>query len=90
MVRASHVVATAGMTMAFILAAIAAFKLLRHNHKEDRTYHTKALNLSMIVGFINTVLSMIAGDLSAKFYTKFNQISLQHMSGIMIRNLMRI
>ena len=28
-VRAFHVVATAGMTMAFILAAIAAFKLLR-------------------------------------------------------------
>lgn len=70
MVRALHVVATAGMTMAFILAAIAAFKLLRHNHKEDRIYHTKALNLSMIVGFINTVLSMIAGDLSAKFLHK--------------------
>lgn len=70
MVRALHVGATAGMTMAFILAAIAAFKLLRHNHTEDRIYHTKALNLSMTVGFINTVLSMIAGDLSAKFLHK--------------------
>ena len=35
-VRAFHVVATAGMTMAFILAAIAAFKLLRNKHSEDK------------------------------------------------------
>lgn len=40
-VRAFHVVATAGMTMAFILAAIAAFKLLRNKHSEDKTYHKK-------------------------------------------------
>ena len=65
-----HVVATAGMTMAFILAAIAAFKLLRHNHTEDRTYHTKALNLSMIVDSSIPFFSMIAGDLSAKFLHK--------------------
>lgn len=31
LVRAFHVVATAGMTMAFILASIAAFKLLKIN-----------------------------------------------------------
>ena len=31
LVRAFHVVATAGMTMAFVLASIAAFKLLKTN-----------------------------------------------------------
>ena len=69
-VRAFHVVATAGMTMAFILAAIAAFKLLRNRHSEDRTYHKKALKMTMIVGFLSTILSMVAGDLSAKFLHK--------------------
>ena len=42
-VRAFHVVATAGMTMAFILA-IAAFKLLRNKHSEDKTYHKSIEN----------------------------------------------
>lgn len=69
-VRAFHVVATAGMTMAFILAAIAAFKLLRNKHSEDKTYHKKALKMTMIVGFLSTILSMVAGDLSAKFLHK--------------------
>ena len=70
LVRAFHVVATAGMTMAFILAAIAAFKLLRNRYSEDRQYHKKALKMTMIVGFLSTILSMVAGDLSAKFLHK--------------------
>ena len=69
-VRSFHVVATAGMTMAFILAAIAAFKLLKQTHPEDKRYHLKALKMTMIVGFISTLLSMLAGDMSAKFLHK--------------------
>ena len=72
-VRSFHVVATAGMTMAFILAAIAAFKLLKQSYSEDKIYHLKALKMTMIVGFISTLLSMLAGDMSAKFYIKYNQ-----------------
>ncbi|MDU5816651.1 MAG: cytochrome ubiquinol oxidase subunit I [Staphylococcus sp.] len=67
LVRAFHVVATAGMTMAFILASIAAFKLLKNKYNKDAEYHKKALKMTMIVGFISTLLSMLAGDLSAKF-----------------------
>ena len=70
LVRAFHVVATAGMTMAFILAAIAAFKLLKNKYSEDAPYHKKALKMTMILGFIQTLLSMLAGDLSAKFLHK--------------------
>ncbi|MGF0029533.1 cytochrome ubiquinol oxidase subunit I [Staphylococcus pasteuri] len=69
-VRSFHVVATAGMTMAFVLAAIAAFKLLKNPHPEDKTYHLKSLKMTMIVGFISTLLSMLAGDMSAKFLHK--------------------
>lgn len=69
-VRSFHVVATAGMTMAFILSAIAAFKLLKQTHPEDKRYHLKALKMTMIVGFISTLLSMLAGDMSAKFLHK--------------------
>ena len=69
-VRSFHVVATAGMTMAFTLAAIAAFKLLKQSYSEDKIYHLKALKMTMIVGFISTLLSMLAGDMSAKFLHK--------------------
>lgn len=69
-VRSFHVVATAGMTMAFILVAIAAFKLLKQSYSEDKIYHLKALKMTMIVGFISTLLSMLAGDMSAKFLHK--------------------
>ncbi|MCU5745634.1 cytochrome ubiquinol oxidase subunit I [Staphylococcus sp. SQ8-PEA] len=67
LVRSFHVVATALMTMAFVLAAIAAFKLLKNKFKKDTSYHKKALKLTMILGLIFTIGSMIAGDASAKF-----------------------
>lgn len=67
MVRSFHVVATAIMTMAFILASIAAFKLLKNKVLKDREYHKSALKITMVVGLIFSMLSMLAGDLSAKF-----------------------
>jgi len=66
-VRSFHVVATAFMTMAFVLAAIAAFKLMKNKFKKDAEYHKKALKLTMILGIVFTLGSMLAGDLSAKF-----------------------
>ncbi|PTE84368.1 cytochrome ubiquinol oxidase subunit I [Staphylococcus equorum] len=67
LIRSFHVVATALMTMSFVLAAIAAFKLLKNKFKKDTEYHKKALKLTMILGVIFTLGSMLAGDLSAKF-----------------------
>ena len=40
LVRAFHVVAT-GMTMAFILASIATFKLLKNKYNKDAEYHKR-------------------------------------------------
>ena len=70
-VRSFHVITTAGMTMAFVIASIAAFKLLRNRQPKDTVYQ-KALKMSMIVGFFSTLLSMLAGDLSAKFCINSN------------------
>lgn len=70
LIRSFHVVATALMTMAFVLAAIAAFKLLKNKFSKDTEYHKKALKLTMILGLIFTLGSMLAGDMSAKFLHK--------------------
>ncbi|RIP14946.1 cytochrome ubiquinol oxidase subunit I, partial [Staphylococcus gallinarum] len=67
LIRSFHVVATALMTMAFVLAAIAAFKLLKNKFKKDTEYHKKALKLTMILGVVFTLGAMLAGDVSAKF-----------------------
>ncbi|TDL35197.1 cytochrome ubiquinol oxidase subunit I [Jeotgalibacillus sp. S-D1] len=59
-----HVVMSSYMTAAFILAAIAAFALVR---KKGKDYHKKALRLTMITGLIFAAGTALAGDLSAKF-----------------------
>ncbi|WP_020008791.1 cytochrome ubiquinol oxidase subunit I [Salinicoccus albus] len=66
-VRMFHVVATAYMTAVFIIASIGAFKLLRSKFKEDRTYHKKGLKAMMVAGVITALLTVLAGDFSAKF-----------------------
>ena len=66
-VRAFHVVATGGMTIAFILASIAAVKILRNKFPGDRNYHLKGLKITMLTGLLFSILTIAAGDLSAKF-----------------------
>ena len=66
-IRAFHVIATAFMTAAFILASIAAYRLIKNKFIDDKEYHKKALKLTMTVGLIASLLAMLAGDLSAKF-----------------------
>ncbi|WP_414043518.1 cytochrome ubiquinol oxidase subunit I [Macrococcus animalis] len=67
LVRSFHVVTTGGMTIAFCIASVAAVKLLRNKFPEDKDYHKKALKMAMIVGLIFSLLTILAGDLSAKF-----------------------
>lgn len=43
--------------------------------------------MTMIVGFISTLLSMLAGDLSAKFLHQVQPENLQLTNGILIHNL---
>lgn len=66
-VRIFHVVVTAYMTVAFLMATISAVKLLRASHKEDRTYHKKGLKVMMSIGVVMAGFTLLAGDLTAKF-----------------------
>lgn len=63
--RVAHVLGGSYVTVAAILAAIAAFALLRK--KGAKEYHKKALKLTVISMFIFSILTAIAGDASAKF-----------------------
>ncbi|WP_044747236.1 cytochrome ubiquinol oxidase subunit I [Bacillus alveayuensis] len=59
-----HVLSTSYMTSAFILATITALAILKGKKGE---YEKKALNLTMITAFVFSLLSFVAGDVSAKF-----------------------
>lgn len=66
--KVSHVVVTSYMTVAFILAAIAAYRLLRG---ENHIYHKKALSLMMKLGFIFALATALIGDFSAKYLAEY-------------------
>ena len=66
--KVGHVLVTSFMTVAFIFAAIAAYKLLRG---EDHVYHKKALALTMKLGLIFSIASAVVGDFSAKYLAEY-------------------
>ncbi|WOV86682.1 cytochrome ubiquinol oxidase subunit I [Sporosarcina oncorhynchi] len=66
--KVAHVVITAYMTSAFVLAAIAAFRMLKGS---DHVYHKKALHLTMKVGLIFAIGSAIIGDFSGKYLAEY-------------------
>ena len=66
--KVTHVLTTSYMTAAFILAAIAAYRLLRG---ENHVYHKKALMLTMKLGLIFSIASAILGDFSAKYLAAY-------------------
>ncbi|MCG3056969.1 cytochrome ubiquinol oxidase subunit I, partial [Escherichia coli] len=53
---------------AFVLAAIAAFAILRGR---DHVYHKKALHLSMVVAFVFAIVTALVGDLSGKYLANY-------------------
>jgi cytochrome d ubiquinol oxidase subunit I len=67
-----HVLTSSYLTVAAILAAIAAFHLLREKRKKTSVksasvYHKKGLKLTVSIMFIFSLLTALAGDVSAKF-----------------------
>jgi cytochrome d ubiquinol oxidase subunit I len=62
-----HVLSSAYLTGAALLAGIAAFTMLR---KGVTGYHRKALKLMMAVALLFGLLNTLAGDVSAKFLAK--------------------
>lgn len=66
--KVAHVVVTAYMTAAFILASIAAFRLLRGS---NHIYHKKALFLTMKLGLIFSIATAVIGDFSGKYLAEY-------------------
>jgi cytochrome bd ubiquinol oxidase subunit I len=66
--KVAHVLVSAFMTSAFVLASIAAFRLLRGS---DHIYHKKSLYLLMKLGFIFSVATALVGDSSGKYLAEY-------------------
>ncbi|MCQ6559767.1 cytochrome ubiquinol oxidase subunit I [Paenibacillus mendelii] len=66
--KVTHVLITAYLTCAFVLAAISAWSLLKgRNH----VYYKKALKLTMVSAFVFILASALIGDLSGKYLAKY-------------------
>ncbi|SDM71751.1 cytochrome ubiquinol oxidase subunit I [Bacillus sp. OK048] len=66
--KVAHVLVTAYMTSAFVLAAVGAFRLLKGS---NHLYHKKALFLTMKIGLIFSIASAVIGDFSGKYLAKY-------------------
>ncbi|XEC97701.1 cytochrome ubiquinol oxidase subunit I [Paenibacillus tarimensis] len=74
--KVAHVLSSAYLTCAFILAAIAAWPLLKgRNH----IYYKKALKLTMVSAFIFMLSTAVIGDLSGKYLAKYQPEKLAAM-----------
>ncbi|ATY84253.1 cytochrome ubiquinol oxidase subunit I [Kyrpidia spormannii] len=77
-----HVLVSAYMTVAFVLAAIAAKQLLGSPSATAAAYHRKAMMLCLGVAGIMTVLTVIAGDLAGKHLAAHQPIKLAAAEGL--------
>ncbi|MEZ0479722.1 cytochrome ubiquinol oxidase subunit I [Planococcus sp. SSTMD024] len=66
--KVAHVLSTAFMTSAFVLASIAAYRLMRGS---NHIYHKKALFLTMKLGLVFSVATAIIGDFSGKYLAEY-------------------
>ncbi|MDG4657756.1 cytochrome ubiquinol oxidase subunit I [Ectobacillus antri] len=66
--KVAHVLTSAYMTAAFVLASIAAFHLLRGSRS---SYHRKGLALTMKIGLVFSIATALVGDLSGKFLAEY-------------------
>jgi cytochrome bd ubiquinol oxidase subunit I len=66
--KVAHVVVTAYMTAAFVLASIGAFRLLKGS---NHVYHKKALFLTMKLGLVFSIATAILGDFSGKYLAAY-------------------
>ncbi|ADU95341.1 cytochrome ubiquinol oxidase subunit I [Geobacillus sp. Y412MC52] len=82
-VTAGHVVLSAYMTGAFVLASIAAYQLLRVSQNEQvRRFHQKALKLSLTVGGVFSLLTAINGHESAQLLHQYQPEKLAAAEGL--------
>ncbi|MFD1019993.1 cytochrome ubiquinol oxidase subunit I [Thalassobacillus hwangdonensis] len=71
-ITAMHVTLSAYMTGAFVIASVAAFKLLKRNKtEEERAYHMKGLILSLILGSTMSLATAINGHETAQMLHEY-------------------
>lgn len=82
-VTAGHVAVSAYVAGAFVVASVAAFKMLRNKH-ESKVYlfHQKALFLSLLVGGIFAFLTAISGHSSAQYLHRYQPEKLAAAEGL--------
>jgi cytochrome d ubiquinol oxidase subunit I len=66
--KVAHVLSSAYLTCAFVLAAITAWSLLKG---KKHVYYKKALKLTMVCAFVFMVSTALIGDLSGKYLAKY-------------------
>lgn len=66
--KVAHVMTTAFMTSAFVLASIAALRMLQGSKHE---YHKKALFLTMKIGLVFAIATALVGDLAGKYLAEY-------------------
>lgn len=66
--KVAHVLVTAYMTSAFVLAAIAGYRMLKGS---NHVYHKKALLLLMKIGLVFSIATVIIGDFSGKYLAEY-------------------
>lgn len=66
--KVTHVLSTAYMTVAFMLAAIAAYRLLKGSTQE---YHRKGLHMTMKIALVFSIATALLGDLSGKYLAEY-------------------
>jgi len=82
-VTAGHVVVSAFMTGAFVIASIAAYKMLREKANERvRQFHKKALMLGLTVGGVFSVLTALNGHESAQMLHEYQPEKLAAAEGL--------
>lgn len=66
--KVAHVMATAFMTSAFVLASIAALRIVQGS---KHVYHKKALLLTMKLGLVFSIATALIGDFSGKYLAEY-------------------
>jgi cytochrome d ubiquinol oxidase subunit I len=66
--KVSHVLISAYMTSAFVLASIGAFRLLKGS---NHIYHKKALFFTLKLGLLFSLATALQGDLSGKYLAEY-------------------
>ncbi|MGN8645820.1 cytochrome ubiquinol oxidase subunit I [Gracilibacillus sp. HCP3S3_G5_1] len=74
--KVAHVVATAYMTSAFVLASIGAVRMLKGS---NHIYHKKALLLTIKVGLVFSIASAVIGDFAGKYLAEYQPEKLAAM-----------